>query len=215
MEIYEDPSISCRSLRPDLTPFLFHFVRPEHPFEDWIRIISEQKIKSRHNGFVCFTDAPATMMYSLINYYQKDGGRFSNYAIGFNRIKMYRKGARPVFYGDERVKDLLPDELQWRYEFFDLKPMTSICEENKSKDYTWMREWRTFGPVFDFSDFADNEIILIAPPVDEIRTDAMAFRESHSDTLDHRNLKVFTWDKIAEMKDDNELSLKFLISCLR
>ena len=41
-------------------------------------------------------------------------------------------GGRPVIYGDSKEKEVLPDEIKWRFQL--LSP--------NAYDFSWLREWR-------------------------------------------------------------------------
>jgi len=198
----ENPSEMYRSMRDDLSPYLFHYTNLNTPFLDWINILSDQMIKSK-NPYICLTEAPATSMVKMLDYFNKNNGRFSKYCIGFDRnLLINRKGARPVIYGDSNEYAAIQKTgLEWRFVEFDL---------NKPIDFTWQREWRIKGNCFDFSDLTDinGSIILIGPDFNTIYHDAT--RNKNAFTKPKQRYKVFSFDHVKLIKDDLLLSIENL-----
>ena len=135
---------------------------------------------------------------------------YSQYGIGFVRDILIRDfGCRPVIYGDENEQKFIDASLHWRYEPLDIV----------SHDYTWLREWRINGDVFDFSTIESSNIVVVAPNEDalqEIITDVdfdVDF-DYDSDSKESHPYLVYTirrmWKGVplsqaASFKDDNEM----------
>ena len=205
-----NPSNYLRRLRPDLSPYLFHFTSGPTPIENMKSILSQRKLKS-DRGYICLTDSPLSMLGEQFKYMDKFPRQmYSQYGIGFTRDVLIRGyGCRPVIYGDGDERKLIAASLMWRYEPLDIF----------THDYTWLREWRIAGNEFDFSGINMSDIIVIAPTqeaLDEITTDLdvdVEFAYDHS-TKEAYPYPVYTirraWKGVplsqaASYKDDNEL----------
>lgn len=205
-----NPSNTLRRLKPDLTPYLFHFTGGSDPAGNMKSILSHKKLISS-KGYICFTDSPLTMLGELLKYMDKfPRPMYSQYGIGFVRDVLIRDlGCRPVIYGDENEKKLIDATLHWRYEPLDIV----------SHDYTWLREWRINGDVFDFSAISPSNVVVVAPN-EEALLDLSADVEFDvdfdydSDSKESHPYLVHTLRRIwkgiplsqaASFKDDNEM----------
>ena len=205
-----NPSKNLRKIRPDLTPFLFHFTKGDSSESNIKSILNQKKICSKR-GYICFTDSPLTMLEGQFSYMdQFSKPMYSRYGIGFKRdILIQQVGCRPVIYGDNRELSVIIDSLQWRCEKLDVF----------SHDYTWLREWRVNGNEFDFSKINKDDIIVIAPnetALNEIVNDIdvdVGFNYDHSTRQSYpypvytikRMWKGIPLSKAATFKDDNEI----------
>lgn len=149
-----NPSNKLRRLKPDLTPYLFHFTGGTNLEENMESILEQKKLVS-NKGYICFTDSPLTMLGDQLKYMdQFEQPMYSQYGIGFVRDVLIRDfGCRPVIYGDYNEYQLIDKALHWRFESLDIV----------THDYTWLREWRIKGEEFDFSKINAGNIVVIAP----------------------------------------------------
>lgn len=205
-----NPSNTLRRLKPDLTPYLFHFTGGQNPAENMKSILGQKKLKSE-KGYICFTDSPLTMLGDQLKYMDKfPKPMYSQYGIGFTRDVLIREfGCRPVIYGDENEQKLIDTSLNWRFEPLDVF----------THDFTWLREWRIAGKEFDFSTVKPSDIIVVAPNEDalhEITMDVDMDVEFDYDNYskEARPYPVYTirriWKGIplsqaGSFKDDNEM----------
>lgn len=138
----------------DLSPYLYHFTS----LDKLTSILHEQIIHSSV-GYQCFTDAPLIMMLETLDYMNSTVKPIlHSYGIGFLRDTLIKDfGARPVIYGDNKELKMLSPELKWRGQLLDASKY----------DFSWLREWRVKGEL-SFSKIDRNEIILIAPTVDDL-----------------------------------------------
>ena len=203
-------SNTLRRLKPDLTPYLFHFTGGSDPAGNMKSILSQRKLVSS-KGYICFTDSPLTMLGEQLKYMNKfQKPMYSQYGIGFVRDVLVRDfGSRPVIYGDEDEKKLIDASLHWRYEALDIV----------SHDFTWLREWRIKGDEFDFSMIKPSDIMVIAP--DEMALHNIVMDEDIDMDFDYDHSTrtafpylVYTFRRIwkgiplsqaATFKDDNEM----------
>ena len=213
----KDPSEFYRNMRPDLSPYLFHFSNYEHPFLDWLSILNEESIRSKKNDFICYSEAPITMMGRMLDYFEEKHGRFSKYGIGILRNELIKLGAKPVIYGDSEDETALSGtQMSWRYVNLTYTPIEKIGDKNNSIDYTWQREWRTRGNKLDFSVIPDSAIIVIAPSIDQLRNDAkLAKHQCPIIKLPSRNYKITTFDWIKTKDNDYDLRLDILLQYLK
>lgn len=149
-----NPSNKLRRLRPDLTPYLFHFTGGAKPEDNMKSILAQKKLVSQR-GYICFTDSPLSMLGEQFRYMdQFSRPMYSQYGIGFKRDLLIRQfNCRPVIYGDDTELQRIDNTLHWRFEPLDVF----------SHDFTWLREWRIEGNEFDFSGVNVSDIIVIAP----------------------------------------------------
>lgn len=205
-----NPSNNLRRIRPDLTPFLFHFTKGENSAANLKSILAQKKLKST-KGYICFTDSPLSMLDAQFKYMgQFPTPMYSQYGIGFKRDLLIKEcNCRPVIYGDSTEQSLIDQSLQWRFE-----PLDVITH-----DYTWLREWRVSGNEFDFSELNPEEVIVIAPNetnlreiIEDVDWD-VEFDYDHSTKLAYpyisytirRKWKGVPLSQAASFKDDNEL----------
>ena len=141
-----NPSHNLRDRKPDLSPFLFHFTSGENPLDNIHSIINDKKLICKmdceeYQKAICFTESPITLSSDVFNYMHLwSKPIFSKYGIAFKRdvlINDFR--ARPVIYGDNTEQEILPIELQWRFELLDVR----------RHDYQWLKEWRIKSEEFD------------------------------------------------------------------
>lgn len=210
-----NPSHNLRNVKPDLSPFLFHFTKGDNPFDNIITIIKEKQLICNMRGAdsskaVCFTESPLTLSGNLFNYmYSKARPLYSKYGIGFKRDVMIRDyGARPVIYGDSNEYKLLPEELKWRYVRLDVDKY----------DFQWQREWRTKGKVFDFTKLSIDDIIIVAPTKEDLEK-IVAFQDFEELDFDYdhgecfpcpiykltRELKGISFEDLSVFYNDKEL----------
>lgn len=172
----KNPSNNIRIRKPDLSPYLFHFISNDTPINIMNNILLEKRLKTDKLEYICFTESPLSQsmeqfkyMYSFCPYKEP---MYSKFGIGFNRdllIKEYN--ARPVIYGDINEYNLLPTTLRWRFENLNIE----------NHDYTWLREWRIKGRIFDFSEVSYEDIIIVTPTRKDL--EEIAF-ESELDEID-------------------------------
>lgn len=205
-----------RRVKPDITPYLFHFTKGDNAKTELGQILEEQKLKTEKKDYICFTSSPLT---SLHRFFQTKVNRtnspmYAPFGIGFSRNIMYEKyGARNVIYGTENEREKIEKnipELLWRWENLDIE----------SHDYEWLREWRVKGTEFDFSDFDKNEIIIVADTKDSLNKLAVNWdwdveyeheiRASYpyvvKATDNKRQWKGFALEDIKNYEDDHKLS---------
>lgn len=210
-----NPSHNLRDRKPDLSPFLFHFTSGDDPFRNLNSIIEEQRLvcKSGVEDYlkaVCFTESPLTLSLQVFNYMNSwSKPRFSKYGIGFKRDVLIRDFvARPVIYGDEHERMLLPDELKWRFESLDVS----------QHDFQWLREWRIKGGTFDFSNVSTDDIIIITPTTEDLGKivafqdfDKLDFEFDHGETFPSpiyklsREWKGVSFEMLSSYSTDKEL----------
>ena len=205
-----NPSNSLRRLRPDLTPYLFHFTGGSDPARNLGAILREKKLVS-NMGYICFTDSPLTMLGKQLQYMNRfPTPMYSQYGIGFLRdvlISDYQ--CRPVIHGDEKEKTLIEESLHWRYELLDIE----------THDFTWLREWRILGREFEFSKMNPSGIVVVGPDenvLNKIILDEeidVEYDYDHSTRIAYPYLQYTfrrTWKGIplchaTSFKDDNEI----------
>jgi len=144
--------------RSDITDRLVHLTRPKDGSVDGCtasvlyEIIKAQKLigSTTTSGFivgstpaVCFQNTPLLALmeaiYSDLLKFERDGRsmRYFGTGLSFDKSKLYKKGARPVFYEETNyAKSLLPTEEHWR--IVNLK----LDDPNHKVDWTHEREWR-------------------------------------------------------------------------
>lgn len=172
-----------RRVKPDITPYLFHFTKGENAKEMLRAILEESKLKTTTKDYICFTSSPLTSLRRFFQTKVNSIGKpmYAPFGIGFSRNIMYDKYyARNVIYGTENERKEIEknmSELLWRWENLDIE----------NHDYEWLREWRIHGQVFDFSDFDKNEMIIVA------------------DTKDTLNNLAVDWDFDVEWNYEHEI----------
>lgn len=137
--------------REDLSNYLFHFTKGRKAKDTLMNIINDKAIKDVSQiGHICFSDAPVTMlapMFAIFSRYSEP--MYAPYGIGVRKDVIYKQGGRPVIYGDENDRRILPQEMKWRFELF----------HPEQHDFTWLREWRLPKAVLELS--FDNCFIIL------------------------------------------------------
>ena len=146
--------------RLDQSPYLFHFINGHDlsPHETLRKILEEKQLVSS-KGYICFSASPLTAITKFFEVKVNSTGKplYQPWGLGFSRDILVRDfGARNVIYTDGT--EGIPGNLGWRTQ--ELKV--------DSYDYEYLREWRIKGEIFDFSDFPQGEIIVIAPNQDAL-----------------------------------------------
>ena len=141
----------------DVSPYLFHFVKGNNPICVLEQILKDNALKSDRHNYISYTESPLRVMNDILDYFQvfrdKPGCRpmYEKYGIGINKKFMYEKyGARPVIYGPVEDKQLIDEELLWRFELLDFV----------NWDFSWQREWRTKGNYFELPE-DDEDVVII------------------------------------------------------
>ena len=152
-----------RSVKPDQSPYLFHFTKgtSEEAKNAMNSIIEQKKLISKSTDYVCFTATPITAMHRFFKTTVNRTGlpMYQPFGIGFARDILVRDfGARNVIYCDVEELRLIDDDFKWRTE-----PLIV-----NSYDFEYLREWRIKGKEFDFSGFPQDQIIIIAPYLDDL-----------------------------------------------
>lgn len=151
-----NPGTKYQKAKSDITPYLFHFIKGSetNPKDVLSKILDEQKLCSK-KGYNCFTASPITGLKKFFDtkVYNTNHPMYQPYGIGFARdllIKNYN--ARNIIYCSKEEFATIPEELKWRTDLLNVE----------SYDFEWLREWRTKGDVFDFSEFPKDQIIVVA-----------------------------------------------------
>lgn len=152
-----------RRTRLDQTPYLFHFTKgtKKEGKESLYSILNQEKLISKKDDFVCFSASPIT---SIHNFFETKVNStnlpmYQPFGIGFSRdllIKGY--GARNVIYCNDQELKSIPNDLKWRTQNLNID----------TYDFEYLREWRIKGKIFDFKDFPKEQIIIIAPYIDDV-----------------------------------------------
>ena len=153
-----------RTVRSDLTNWLWHFVRRDDHEIETIRSIIESKTLECHTDYltkekvICFTEAPlAEHIRQNAILTDNDYTRMSLFGVGFRRPWLYQKGALPVIYEPNSLLESLPPEQRWRHVEFDL---------TKPVDFTWQREWRLHQAIVSFT---EEDVILVIPDTEDLK----------------------------------------------
>lgn len=161
----KNPSNNLRKLRIDLSPYLFTFLKDDHPSEILHEILTSGVLKSEKHNYICFTDAPITCYLPNLEYFEKwkDKGynaMYSKYGIGISRDWLIcNMGARPVIYGDASEAEKLHESIKWRFLTLDVE----------NYDYTWLREWRIPQKELNLYEIPKECLIIIAPTEEELK----------------------------------------------
>lgn len=157
MDINTNPSERIRASKLDQTPYLFHFIKgkPESAKNDLMSILYSGQIYSRSdNDHICFSASPVTQLGTFFQTLNHNTNQpiYQPYGIAFPRdIMIQHKGARNVIYGGEQeCKELVKAGFGWR----------SMILDVNSSYWEWLREWRTYGKVFDFKSIKDHILII-------------------------------------------------------
>ena len=197
-----NPSDNIRTIRHDLSPYLFNYLRDDNAPAILHEILTTGTLLSMEHDYICFTEAPITCYLSNLKYFDsfKEKGHkamFSQYGIGISRDWLYEnKGARPVIYGQADEIKFLDESIRWRFLELDIH----------KGDYSWLRE----------------HIIFIAPKEEELREYAVdwdfdvVFDYDHGETHPYliktpqktRFWKGFSIDQIKDIKNDFVLSAR-------
>ena len=164
MSVMSKRSDKFRAKKRDQSPYLFHFIKGSEAEAETIlkTILSEKRLISRRNDYICFTASPITQVGEFFETLVDRTGQpmYQPYGIGFSRdilIKEY--GAKNVVYGDDEDEKRMNNcGLGWRFLKLDVDEF----------DFEWLREWRTPGNVLDFSGFPKEQMIVIAPTDDKL-----------------------------------------------
>ena len=85
-----NPSNTLRRLRPDLTPYLFHFTCGSTPADNMKLILWQKKLVTTC-GYICLTDSPLSMLGEQFKYMDRfPRPMYSQYSIGFTRDVLIR-----------------------------------------------------------------------------------------------------------------------------
>lgn len=180
-----------RSKRIDQSPYLFHFTKGSlaQASESMYSIINQQKMISS-KGYISFTASPIT---SLKKFFETPILRtglpmYQPIGIGFSRdILVKRFGARNVIYCSQDEMRIIPEELRWRTELLEVDVY----------DFEYLREWRTRGSEFDFSDFPKENILIIAPSKDDLNNFVVKHDLEFNPIVDYYNGDIEpNWDEV-------------------
>lgn len=147
-----------KRVKPDITPYLFHFTKGENAKETLAKILREERLCSNSHDFICFTASPLTSLFEFFNttVFRTGLPMYQPFGIGFSRNIMYQHFcARNVIYGSQEELDMIKNkcpEIAWRCEELDVE----------RHDFEYLREWRVKGNEFKFDKIDKNELIIIA-----------------------------------------------------
>ena len=137
--------------REDISEYLFHFTKGQDAIDTLKTILSQQCLKKGEKNPICFTETPLFFLPKIFELFimsYPHNPMYAPYGIGFKKDYIFALGGRPAIYGKKEEKDLLPEELKWRF-----------VEYNPNyKDFTWLREWRVNIPELFFD---NNDCIII------------------------------------------------------
>jgi len=132
-------------------------------FDSLRRILGERRIRGAGRLIrgtvpaVCLTAASPEVILKLVRWQPHlIRWRFQPYAIGFDRLYAQNKGAEPVIYGPARLVTALSADRQFLFQ-------PSGADQ---PDWSIEQEWRVKGDI-DFSDASPDEIMVLAPTIDE------------------------------------------------
>lgn len=154
-----------KRVKPDITPFLFHFTKGENAKETLETILHEERLCSNSHDFICFTASPLTSLFEFFNtkVFRTGLPMYQPFGIGFSRNVMYQHfGARNVIYGSQKELNMIKTkcpEIAWRCEELDIE----------RHDFEYLREWRVKGDEFKFDDFDKNELLIIADTKEHLK----------------------------------------------
>ena len=141
-------------LRSDMTVRATHLTKgatDDEAFEKLWTILIEKKLRAG-TGYVigdipvcCFQDVPLIAIAENLRYEEGSNVgpvRYSPFGIRMNKVKLYEKWGRPVFYGKtEEMKQVIPKGEHWRLVKLNLEDSKNII------DWTHEREWRVKGDL--------------------------------------------------------------------
>lgn len=139
--------------REDVSKFLFHFTKEPDAQITLEKILCDKKLIAGDIGYICFTEAPLTMLPKMMEYFStyNEKAKFAPYGVGFPKALLFYKGARPVIYSDYGEEKLLDKSILWRHQ--DFHPIIyKVSGKPQYRDYSWMREWRLPMKEFNFSE---------------------------------------------------------------
>lgn len=154
-----------KRVKPDITPYLFHFTKGENAKETLETILHEERLCSYSHDFICLTASPLTSLFEFFNTKVSRTGlpMYQPFGIGFSRNVMYQHfGARNVIYGSQKELNMIKTkcpEIAWRCEELDVE----------RHDFEYLREWRVKGDEFKFDDFDKNELLIIADTKEHLK----------------------------------------------
>lgn len=154
-----------KKVKPDITPYLFHFTKGENAKETLETILHEERLCSYSHDFICFTASPLTSLFEFFNTKVSRTGlpMYQPFGIGFSRNVMYQHfGARNVIYVSQEELNMIKTkcpEIAWRCEELDVE----------RHDFEYLREWRVKGDEFKFDDFDKNELLIIADTKEHLK----------------------------------------------
>lgn len=158
LNLFMAQSDKFKRVKPDITPYLFHFTKGENAKEKLDKILCEERLYSSSHDYICFTASPLTSLFEFFNTKVNRTGlpMYQPFGIGFSRNIMYKQfGARNVIYGTQKELEILKStcpDIAWRCEELDIV----------RHDFEYLREWRIQGKEFKFDKFDKNELIVIA-----------------------------------------------------
>lgn len=154
-----------KRVKPDITPYLFHFTKGENAKETLKTILYEERLCSGSHDFICFTASPLTSLFEFFNttVSRTELPMYQPFGIGFSRNVMYQHyGARNVIYGSQDELDMMKSkcpEIAWRCEELDVE----------RHDFEYLREWRVKGNEFKFDQIDKNELVIIADTKEHLK----------------------------------------------
>jgi hypothetical protein len=214
---------AVKTVRKDLTQWLWHLVRRDKQPKDTIRsIITEHLIRGSKDHLtqetvISFSEMPLRELVNQdrvlsLNKY----ARLSLYGIGLRKRWVFDQGGLPVVYQPNRGIDSLSPETRWRHVEFDL---------SKPVDYSWQREWRLRADKLEFN-LADSVVLIEETSgledllwkihIDfqceqgEIMGSAQAFKEfdfiplEHADISDDASIDVCIADDYRDTLDSDD-----------
>lgn len=137
--------------RQDVSEYLFHFTKKSNAKETLKSILKDGKLKDkRSHGFICLSESPITMLAPMFDLFRQwEDPMYAPYGIGIKKEFIYNLGGRPVIYGDENERMVLPQSLKWRF----------VLYNPKCYDFTWLREWRV--PVSEIELSLNNCFVVV------------------------------------------------------
>ena len=139
--------------REDVSNFLFHLTKEPDAQMTLDKILYDGKLIAGECGYICFTEAPITILPQMIEYFAtyNEKAKFAPYGVAFPKSLLFYKGARPVIYSDYGEDSLLDPSIRWRHQ--DFHPIVyKVAGKPQYRDYSWMREWRLPLKEFSFSE---------------------------------------------------------------
>lgn len=159
--------------RIDNTAYLYHWVKAEpftrnqtedyeSAYQTFMQILSDTLIKNgdlyKTNGCpcICFTESPEYFMHS-------DKSKYQPFGFKFLKRYIFELGGRAVIYSPDYEKNLIHDDLMWRYMRHD--PLAYSDKTPYGVDFTWEREWRLPDTSIEIMD----SMSIIVPDDDYVR----------------------------------------------